>query len=440
VTPPSDLCPGPGVDFNGFGQCTSVLLPMTPENSYRPAVMMFGPQQPARIDLGASTPAWQPTQTRTLAGTPRRFNGCAVLLPTGEVLAVGGTATNADDTTAVLALELYHPETDSWTTLPNTSWTQIARGYHSVALLMPDGRVWIAGGNKFCDWSYHNSQDYAGAPQPTDVQEAAPVNLHPGQGGGPVDNRELHIEIFEPWYHGRPDRPTFALGVNQTSVGGSLHLQSAEASSIARVAAVRTGSCTHGFNSDQRYVGLPFVHSGSDLIVTLPDNESLLPPGQYLIFIIAQVTDPATGATLSVPSEGQFLRIDNAKHIKEFKPEIDHQIRKAWDIKAKDAEGDPRRQPLWGDPPELLGAIAARLDNLERREARGHAFIRPGDRPDVPTSVLAIDRYVRNPMPSAQVYAEAHGQMPMGGPPMARKKGKKKKDEAMPMDEGGGVG
>ena len=41
--------------------------------------------------------------------------------------------------------EMFDPETETWqSNLPSAS---IPRVYHSVALLLPDGRVWTAGGN-----------------------------------------------------------------------------------------------------------------------------------------------------------------------------------------------------------------------------------------------------------------------------------------------------
>jgi hypothetical protein len=39
--------------------------------------------------------------------------------------------------------EMFDPVTETWQTLPAASWPRV---YHQVALLFPDGRVWVAGG------------------------------------------------------------------------------------------------------------------------------------------------------------------------------------------------------------------------------------------------------------------------------------------------------
>ena len=73
---------------------TSVLLPLTPANGYRPRVMIFGGGSPSTatteiIDLSAPTPAWQfgPSMSQ------ERIQMSATILPNGKVLAVGGSRT-----------------------------------------------------------------------------------------------------------------------------------------------------------------------------------------------------------------------------------------------------------------------------------------------------------------------------------------------------------
>ena len=69
----------------------------------------------------------------------RKFQN-AVMLPTGEVLIVGGNTSGLkfNDTGAVLEAELWDPGTQSWTVLNAMS---VPRTYHSIALLMTDGRA-----------------------------------------------------------------------------------------------------------------------------------------------------------------------------------------------------------------------------------------------------------------------------------------------------------
>src|SRR3984893_11764463 len=116
---------------------SSVLLPLIPANNYRPKVMILGGGTPSAtttteiIDLGASSPAWQWGRDMTQP----RVEMDAVLLPTGKVLAIGGSANDEDATTASLNADLYDPETNTFSSAGANSF---ARLYHTVALLMPD--------------------------------------------------------------------------------------------------------------------------------------------------------------------------------------------------------------------------------------------------------------------------------------------------------------
>ena len=92
------------------------------------------------IDLNGGAPAWQ--WTGSMAFARRHLN--ATLLPTGEVLVTGGTAgtEHTDETKAVFAAEIWNPSTGVWTLLSSGS---VVRGYHSTAILLPDGRVLFSG-------------------------------------------------------------------------------------------------------------------------------------------------------------------------------------------------------------------------------------------------------------------------------------------------------
>ena len=124
---------------------SSVLLPLTPANAYKPVVMVFGGGNPSTkttelIDLSAATPAW-------VNGPPMsqpRIEMNATLLPTGKILTVGGSLNDEDTGTASLNADLYDSVTN---TMGLAGANAVPRLYHSVSLLLPDGRVWIAGGN-----------------------------------------------------------------------------------------------------------------------------------------------------------------------------------------------------------------------------------------------------------------------------------------------------
>jgi hypothetical protein len=149
----------------------------------------------------------------------------------------------------------------------------VERFYHQTAILLPDGRVAVAGST---------GQEYG-----------------PGHGGG--SGNEFRIEVFTPPYLFRAPRPdiTFAPGMlaydQQFDVGTSVE------SAVARAVLVRAGSVTHGVNTDQRLLELAERGRASGrLTVAAPRNASLAPPGYYLLFLIS---------TAGVPSLGRFLQL-----------------------------------------------------------------------------------------------------------------------------------
>ena len=74
---------------------------------------------------------------------------------------------------------------------------------------------------------------------------------------------------------------------------------------IARVTLIKTGSVTHSFNMEQRFIELPFTRSGTQLLVTAPANLNLAPPGRYMLFVLD---------TQGVPSIARIVAVADAAH------------------------------------------------------------------------------------------------------------------------------
>src|SRR5262249_18073533 len=93
------------------------------------------------IDMNQPNPAWR--QVASMA-FPRSFLNLT-LLPDGNVLATAGGITKDGESlaNAVHAAEIWSPVTETWTTVANMA---VPRLYHSEALLLPDGRVFVSGG------------------------------------------------------------------------------------------------------------------------------------------------------------------------------------------------------------------------------------------------------------------------------------------------------
>ena len=376
------------IEYHGFAT-TSVLLPLLPHQGYEPRVLLCGGSEPLVISPLALGAGWSPTagprQPIRGSSTRQRRHLNAVILPTMDVMVCGGF----DAAGAVREVELYHPADDSWTTLPAEATAGVARNYHSVALLMRDGRVFTAGGNDRGDWSYHNSAEY---------ENQTPPRPLPTTAGDPgVDNRETKIEIFEPSYHGRPDRPRITASPPGVRYGRSFTIATPDADRIGRVALIRAGSATHAFNADQRYVGLAFTRRAGALDALAPPDGNVAPPGVYLLFIVAQ-----SGAE-AIPSEGAFITVGVAprKRFKELKPELKElkpELKEHKELKLEVEElkripdfvdpkliregGDPFHDFVV-DPSPLIRTLAERLDELEGRVGEGRAFIRAEERPQL---------------------------------------------------------
>jgi PKD repeat protein len=246
---------------------TSVMLPLTPANNYRPRVMIFGGGNPATatteiIDLSAATPAWQfgPSMSQP------RIQMNATLLPNGKVLATGGSKNDEDAVTASLNADLYDPATNTFSLAGANVHPRL---YHSNALLLADATVLLIGGN-------------------------------PQRG-----NYERRLEVYSPAYLFNADgtpalRPTIGSVPETLTYGASFDVQTPEAADIASAVLIRPGTPTHAFDMDQRLVGLSFNAGDGVLNMTAPPHGNIAPPGYYMLFLLNRA---------GVPSHAQFVRL-----------------------------------------------------------------------------------------------------------------------------------
>ena len=256
---------------------SSVMLPLTPDNGYQPRVMIFGGSNPATatteiIDLSAATPTWQwgPPMSQP------RIEMNAVLLPTGKVLTLGGSSSDEDATTASLNADLFASDGGSVSSAGQNAFPRL---YHSVAILLPDARVWVAGGN-------------------------------PTRG-----TYEPHMEIYSPAYLFAPDgslaaRPTItSISPGVIGYGASFQVQTPDGASITSAVLMRAGAVTHAFDMDQRLVAMAFTTGNGVLNVTAPPNGNIAPPGYYLVFLLNSAGVPSIGSFVQIsasPQPGDF--------------------------------------------------------------------------------------------------------------------------------------
>ncbi len=219
------------------------------------------------LDMTQPSPDWR--QVASMA-YPRTY-ATMVLLPDGNVFVEGGGKTTAatDLSGAVLQAELWSPATETWTTVAPMSTPRL---YHSTALLMPDGRVLVAGGGRF-DTN----------PAPTD---------------------QLSSEYYLPPYFFKGARPTITSTPSTLQFNQTFLLQTPDAAQIGSVVLMRIGSVTHNFNMSQNYVPLTFQVVSGGLNVQAPANGNLAPPGYYMLFIVNTNGVPSVASIVNLPAGG----------------------------------------------------------------------------------------------------------------------------------------
>jgi hypothetical protein len=263
-----------GVAFTNYSGArtygSSVLLPLTPANNYDPKIIIMGGNSPATntteiIDMGASSPKWVFGPNMSQA----RIEMNAVILPNGKVLALGGSVNDEDTSSLSLNSDLYDPVAN---TFSSAGANASQRLYHSVALLLPDGTVWVAGGNP-ARGTYNNT-----------VEIYTPAYLFNSTGGAAT-------------------RPAISSAPASISWGSQFTVQTPDAATISSVVLVRNGAVTHAFNMDQRLVGMSFSAGTGSLTVTAPPNGNIAPPGYYMLFLLNSSGVPSVASFVQLGSQ-----------------------------------------------------------------------------------------------------------------------------------------
>ena len=228
------------------------------------------------INLSTFSPSW--SSPSTFPDGRERTNVNVVVLPDSKLLVSGGTQSPPH------TCYLYDPgaAVNPWREMDDLN---APRHYHSCALLLPSGKVMLAGG-------------------------AAP--------GGCTSSVENTIEVFSPPYLFNPDgslapRPAIAAidgvapgpgAVPTVHHGATFVIETPEAADVARVVLVRPMAVTHQTDTEQRVIQVAFARTGpSELSAVAPDGvhpHALAPRGYYMVFVLN---------TKGVPSEGKFIHL-----------------------------------------------------------------------------------------------------------------------------------
>ncbi len=203
------------------------------------------------VDLNTNPP----TVATTASMANARQYANVVMLPSGEALVMGGNAGRKfNDTGSILTPEIWNPRTGTWRPVAQHS---VPRNYHSVALLLPDGRVWLGGGGLG-----GNAADHP------DAQLYTPPCLFNADGSAAV-------------------RPALTTAPAKIGPGSVFTVQGT--AGIAKFAFIKMSALTHSVNTDLRHLTLPFTEtSPGNYAVTARPNLNVMTPGYWMLFGIGQ--------------------------------------------------------------------------------------------------------------------------------------------------------
>lgn len=227
--------------FKHYSGEASALLPSGPGGSDTAMIIGGGNNTSAVTSVesyNVSTGTWS---ARAPLPEPRAHMH-AVLMPDGTVLGVGGNSKGNFELPQYTALS-YDPQADTWTHLAAQAER---RGYHSTAVLLPDGRVLSAGDT--------------------------------GVGGGGKT-----LEIFSPPYLFQGARPTIDSAPSQVAHGGTFTINTADTASKAVLMA--PASTTHTVDFNQREVTLQTSTASGGISAVAPSG-TVAPTGWYMLFLV----------------------------------------------------------------------------------------------------------------------------------------------------------
>jgi galactose oxidase len=193
----------------------------------------------------------------------------SIVMPDGKVIVLGGQPYPKPftDTGAVLNPEIWDPATGKFTLMAPEA---APRTYHSVAALLPDGRI-FSGGGGLCSTCTTNHLD--------------------GQ-------------IFTPPYLLNTDgsdkvRPTITTSPGTAAPGATITVKTT--GTTPKFALVRTSATTHSVNADQRRVPLTATTTdGTTYTMQIPADRGVVLPGYYMLFALNANGTPSVSKYIKI--------------------------------------------------------------------------------------------------------------------------------------------
>jgi galactose oxidase len=217
------------------------------------------------IDISSGTAVTTPLAPMAYT---RAFSS-SVVLPNGQVVVIGGQAFAQpfSDDTAVLTPELWDPTTRAFSQLTPQA---VPRTYHSMALLLPDGRV-MSGGGGLCGGCATNH---------TDFEILTPPYLLNANGTA-------------------ASRPTLSAAPTDAQLGTTIVVTAS--TGVKSFALMRLSSNTHTVNNEQRRVPVNFtVGTAGEFQLQIPADPGVVVPGYYMLFALNAKGVPSVSRTLRI--------------------------------------------------------------------------------------------------------------------------------------------
>ncbi|MBV7699964.1 galactose oxidase-like domain-containing protein [Streptomyces sp. TRM70350] len=210
----------------------------------------------------------------------------AVLLPDGKVLETGGALHNRAN--PVYETSIYDPATNTFDPVaPDPE----ARGYHSSAFLLPDGRVMTTGDN-------------------------------PGNGSW-----NHNVSIYTPPYLLKGPRPTITSVIDTEWNYGDTQRITVDRP-IAKAELIRPAAVTHSSDPNQRFVDLPLSVDGNNIDLNVTSNPNLAPPGWYMLFAVDANGVPSVAEWVHLSGPQALKTTDASAHVHSFADDLSGKVTK----------------------------------------------------------------------------------------------------------------
>ncbi|MFD3699092.1 galactose oxidase-like domain-containing protein [Streptomyces sp. NPDC058646] len=252
-------------DFRGYG--SAVPLPAGFRGPDSVLVLGGDPRDPHTYRLSAGR--WTTEEPRAFG----RTQDDTLILPDGTLLTVNGALDTRDYGSGP-----FNPKADPkyrqielrdtrgrWRLGPAQ---RLPRGYHSNALIMPDGRMMVTG---------DELQQIANDPDIRDAMDGS-------------------IELYEPAYLHRGARPALdRVPAGELGYDKAFQVRTSTPKDVRRAVLLAPTTITHSVNTSQRHLELRLTGiEGGTVGLRTPPSPADAPPGYYMLFLLDAKGVPST--------------------------------------------------------------------------------------------------------------------------------------------------